>query len=158
MFGIAIFLQWLLYHDWIHWKGPLQIVGSTLAGALTTVFTAHCQSVCRKRRVEALRRLEAIVWMTDSIRNALQAIECIDYLANPPATDSVRNAAEVICRVLQKALDQARPVSVIEFLWNRDREPDSYLRLQPRWSRISIRMNDGGKHGECKARTVRPTP
>jgi Flp pilus assembly protein TadB len=110
VFTIALLLQWLVYDDWMHWGGPLRIVGSTLAGVLTFVLSWHWQSVRRKQTIEMLRRFETIAWMNDRIRNALQAIQCVDYAANSCATDSVRNAVAVIDSVLREVLSEAHPV------------------------------------------------
>ncbi|HWC20091.1 MAG TPA: hypothetical protein VG498_23960 [Terriglobales bacterium] len=40
--------------------------------------------------------------MNDRIRNALQAIECITYAADPSAAKSLREAVEVIDGVLRE--------------------------------------------------------
>ena len=110
VFAIALLLQWLVYDDWMHWKGPLRIVGSTLAGVLTFLLSSHWQNVRRKQRIEMLRRFKTIAWMNDRIRNALQAIQCVDYAANSHMTDSVRNAVGIIDDVLSEVLSETHPI------------------------------------------------
>jgi hypothetical protein len=110
VFAITLLLQWLVYDDWMHWKGPLRIVGSTLAGVLTFLLSSHWQNVRRRQRIDMLRRFETIAWMNDRIRNALQAIQCVDYAANSHATDSVRNAVGIIDGVLSEVLSETHPV------------------------------------------------
>jgi hypothetical protein len=110
VFAATLLLQWLVYDDWMHWKGPLRIVGSTLAGVLTFVLSSLWQSVRRRQRIEILRRFETIAWMNDRIRNALQVIQCVDYAANSHATDSVRDSVGVIDSVLREVLSETHPV------------------------------------------------
>jgi hypothetical protein len=83
-----------------------RIVGSTLASVLTFLLSSHWQNVRRRQRIEMLRRFETIAWMNDRIRNALQAVECVDYAANSQATDSVRNAVGIIDGVLSEVLSE----------------------------------------------------
>jgi hypothetical protein len=45
--------------------------------------------------------------MNDRIRNALQAIECITYAADPSATESVREAVGAIDEVLKEVLSDS---------------------------------------------------
>lgn len=109
VFGIAIFMQWLIYDDWLHDKGPLRIVGSLLAGGLTFAVAVRWQFAIRWRKVEMLRRFEFIKWMNDRIRNSLQAIECVTYAADPQATESVRSAVDAIEEVLHEVLAESHP-------------------------------------------------
>ncbi|MGC2695118.1 MAG: hypothetical protein WA738_04940, partial [Candidatus Angelobacter sp.] len=44
--------------------------------------------------------------MNDRIRNALQAIECLNYVAQPEATESVRQSVNVIDSVLREMLSE----------------------------------------------------
>jgi hypothetical protein len=104
VFGLAVFLQWLIYDDWMHDAGPVRIVGSCLAAALTSAVAFRWQIGVRDRHLEILHRFETIRWMNDRIRNSLQAIECVTYHANPEATDSVRSAVDAIESVLQEVL------------------------------------------------------
>ncbi len=67
------------------------------------------QFVVRRRKLEMLRRFETIKWMTDRIRNALQAIECITYAASRDATEPVRVAVDVIEGVLGEVLAEHHP-------------------------------------------------
>jgi hypothetical protein len=108
VFALAIFLQWLIYDDWMH-RGGLRIVGSALAAVLTGIVAQRWQVAIRIRKVEMLHRFETIKWMTDRIRNALQAIECVTYAADPTATDSVRGAVDVIEEILNGVLIDAHP-------------------------------------------------
>jgi hypothetical protein len=111
VFAGAIFIQWLIYDDWLHDKGPLRIVGSVLAAGLVFAIAVRWQFAIRWRKIEMLRRFESIKWMTDRIRNSLQAIECISYAADPQATESVRGAVDAIEDVLHEVLAESRPVS-----------------------------------------------
>ena len=83
VFVFAIFIQWLIYDDWLHDRGPLRIVGSFLAGVLMFLSIWRWQLVVRQHKLEMLRRFETIKWMNDRIRNSLQAIECLTYAAIP---------------------------------------------------------------------------
>lgn len=109
VFCVSIFIQWLVYDDWLHDKGPLRVVGSLLAGVLSFAVALRFQLSIRWRKVELLHRFESIKWMTDRIRNSLQAIECITYAADPVATESVRDAVDVIEGVLHEVLAESRP-------------------------------------------------
>lgn len=111
VFGVAIFMQWLIYDDWLHDKGPVRIVGSVLAGGLSFAIAVRWQFAVRWRRIEMLHRFESIKWMTDRIRNSLQAIECVTYVANPHATDSVRSAVDAIEAVLHEVLAESGPAT-----------------------------------------------
>ena len=111
VFGIAIFIQWLIYDDWMHDKGPLRVVGSILAAGLAFVIALRWQLSARWRKVELLRRFESIKWMNDRIRNSLQAIECVTYAANPHATESVRSAVDAIEDVLHEVLVESHPAA-----------------------------------------------
>lgn len=108
---IAIFFQWLIYDDWMHRSGPLRLVGSALAGLLTFLLVFRWQIAIRDRKLEMLRRFEAIKRMNDRVRNALQAIECVTYVTNPETTDTVRNAIDGIESILQEVLVETRPAS-----------------------------------------------
>ena len=109
VFVFAIFIQWLIYDDWLHDRGPVRIVGSFLAGALMFLSVWRWQLVVRQRKLEMLRRFETIKWMNDRIRNSLQAIECLTYAADPEATEPVRNAVSVIESVLDEVLAEHHP-------------------------------------------------
>jgi hypothetical protein len=111
VFGAAVFIQWLVYDDWLHDKGPVRIVGSILAGGLAFAVAVRLQFDIRWRKVEMLRRFESIKWVTDRIRNSLQAIECVTYAADPHATESVRNAVDVIEDVLHEVLAESHPAA-----------------------------------------------
>jgi thiol:disulfide interchange protein len=102
--GAALWLQWLIYNGWLHRTGPLRLVGSALAGALTFTFIWRWQSTVRERKLEMLQRFQTIARMNDRIRNALQAIECATYATNPQAALPVQKAVDVIERTLQEVL------------------------------------------------------
>ena len=110
MFFLAIFLQWLVYDDWMHKNGSLRLVGSALASALTFAFAYRWKLRTRTEKIEMLQRFEKIKWMNDRIRNSLQAIECIAFSFNPHMTDPVRNAVDQIEDILQEVITQAHPV------------------------------------------------
>lgn len=102
--SVAVVLQWFIYDDWMHKNGPLRLVGSALASALTFAYVYHWQLGLRERKAEMLRRFERIKWMNDRIRNSLQAIEFVVFATNPHVTDSVRDAVDTIESVLQEVL------------------------------------------------------
>lgn len=100
----SLLAQWLIYDDWLHRTGPLRIVGTCIATAVTFVFALRWQYAIRERQLEMVRRMEMILRMNDRIRNALQAIECLTYVAQPEATESVRQSVNVIDSVLREVL------------------------------------------------------
>ena len=100
----SLLTQWLIYDDWLHRTGPLRIVGTCIATVVTFVFTLRWQLAIRERQLEMVRRMEMILRMNDRIRNALQAIECLTYVAQPEATESVRQSVNVIDSVLREVL------------------------------------------------------
>jgi hypothetical protein len=103
----SLLTQWLIYDDWLHRKGPLRIVGTCIATAVTFVFALRWQYAIRERQLEMVRRMEMILRMNDRIRNALQAIECLTYVAQPEATESVRQSVNVIDSVLREVLAES---------------------------------------------------
>jgi hypothetical protein len=111
IFMVAIGLQWFVYDDWLHNNGPLRMVGSALAAALTFGFVYQWQLGQREKKIENLRRFERIRWMNDRIRNSLQAIECVVYATNPHVTDPVKDAVDTIEGVLQEVLVETDTVS-----------------------------------------------
>ena len=111
----SLLVQWLVYDDWLHQTGPLRVVGTCIAALVTFVFALRWQIAVRERQLEMVRRLEMILRMNDRIRNALQAIECLTYVAQPEATDSVRQSVNVIDSVLREVLaesGQSQPTRV----------------------------------------------
>jgi hypothetical protein len=111
----SLLVQWLVYDDWLHQTGPLRIVGTCIAALVTFIFALRWQIAVRERQLEMVRRLEMILRMNDRIRNALQAIECLTYVAQPEATDSVRQSVNVIDSVLREVLaesGQSQPTRV----------------------------------------------
>jgi hypothetical protein len=103
----SLLTQWLIYDDWLHRTGPLRIVGTCIATALTFLFALRWQLAIRERQLEMVRRMEMILSMNDRIRNALQAIECLTYVAQPEATESVRQSVNVIDSVLREVLAES---------------------------------------------------
>lgn len=106
--GVAIFLQWLVYNDWMHLHAPQRWVGSLLAAGLAAFAVMRWQFGLRRRRLEMLRRFETIRWMNDRIRNALQKIELLAF-ANSHATEAVSAAVDAIEDVLKEVLAEAHP-------------------------------------------------
>jgi len=100
----SLLAQWLIYDDWLHQTGPLRIVGTCIATVVTFVFALRWQLAIRERQLEMVRRMEMILRMNDRIRNALQAIECLTYVAQPEATESVLQSVNVIDSVLREVL------------------------------------------------------
>ena len=117
IFLVAVALQWLVYDDWLHKNGPLRLVGSALASALTFGFVYWWQLGQRERKIENLRRFERIKWMNDRIRNSLQAIECVVYATSQHVTDPVRDAVDTIERVLQEVLVETDTVPSARVKW-----------------------------------------
>jgi hypothetical protein len=103
----SLLVQWLVYDDWLHQTGPLRVVGTCIAALATFVFALRWQIAVRERQLEMVRRLEMILRMNDRIRNALQAIECLTYVAQPEATESVRQSVNVIDSVLREVLAES---------------------------------------------------
>jgi hypothetical protein len=120
--GLAIFLtavalQWFVYDDWLHKNGPLRLIGSALASALTFGFVYQWQLGQREKKIENLRRFEKIKWMNDRIRNSLQAIECVVYATKLHVTDPVRDAVDAIESVLQEVLVEADAIPSARLKW-----------------------------------------
>jgi hypothetical protein len=103
----SLLMQWLVYDDWLHHKEPLRIVGTGIATVVTFLFAMRWQLAIRERQLEMVRRMEMILRMNDRIRNALQAIECLTYVAQPEATESVRQSVNVIDGVLREVLAES---------------------------------------------------
>jgi hypothetical protein len=106
--GAAVLLQWIIYDDWLHRAG-IRLVGSVVAGVLTSLFAYRWQLAVRAQKLEMLRRFETILRMNDRIRNALQIVECVTYATNPEATEPVRDAVDAIEGVLHEVLADAHP-------------------------------------------------
>ena len=107
--GVALFLQWIVYDDWLHEAGPLRLAGAVLAGLVMGVLVFRSERHARERRREMLERLQAIRWMNDRIRNSLQAIECITYASAPETTLDVKNSVDVIECILNDFLAVHHP-------------------------------------------------
>jgi hypothetical protein len=103
----SLLVQWVVYDDWLHQTGPLRIVGTSIAAVVTFLFALRWQISIRERHLEMVRRMEMILQMNDRIRNALQAIECLTYVAQPEATESVRQSVNVIDSVLREVLAES---------------------------------------------------
>lgn len=104
--GFAVSLQWLIYDDWLHEAGPVEIAGCVLTGVLMFLLVFRTLRATLERNKEMIRRLEAIRWMNDRIRNSLQTIECVTYAAAPQATDDVRDAVDVIEGILNDFVER----------------------------------------------------
>ncbi len=109
VFGVAIFLQWLVYDDFMHDHVPIRLVGSGLATALAIFVVMRWQLGLRRRREEMLHRFETIRWMNDRIRNALQKIDLVVFANNAHATDAVSEAVDAIEDVLREVLAETHP-------------------------------------------------
>jgi hypothetical protein len=109
----AAFLQWLIYDDWMHGHGPLQMFGTLLAALLTFVVVLRWQFGIRRRRLEMIRYFQTIEWMNDRIRNALQSIDLIAF-AHSEAAEQVRGAVDAISIVLKEVLEETRPQNRIQ--------------------------------------------
>ena len=107
----SVFLQWLVYDDWLHETGPFRIVGTVLAALLTFWFVYRWEKTSQARYRAALDRFQAIARMNDSIRNALQVIECTAYAFAPHATEPIREAVEAIDAELRAIVRGAPPRS-----------------------------------------------
>jgi hypothetical protein len=114
---VSFVIQWLVYDDWLHETGPLRIVGTGIAAALTFVFVLRWQMAAQQREAEMVHRLELVLRMNDRIRNALQAMECLTYISHPEATEAMRQSANDIDAVLREVLEhvneplRARPLA-----------------------------------------------
>jgi hypothetical protein len=117
--AVSFVIQWLVYDDWLHHTGPLHVVGSSIAALITFVVVWFWQRAVEQRERDMVRRFELISRMNDSIRNALQAIECVTYLSNPEATDAVRGAVAIIDAVLREVLTDVQHPSVARTLETR---------------------------------------
>lgn len=114
LFGLSvllasILLQWLVYDDWLHRTGPLRLIGSILAAALTCAFTFRWRTAVREQQLEMVRRFQTIARMNDQIRNALQTIECATFAASPGAMDPVLDSVAKIEAVLGEVLADTHP-------------------------------------------------
>ena len=98
---VGVCLQWIVYDDWLHRSGPVRLVGTTMAAVLTFGFVFHWQHSLQQRHREMLQRFKTIAEMNDRVRNALQAIQCVDYLQDQKATNEVREAVALIDEALR---------------------------------------------------------
>jgi hypothetical protein len=101
--GAAIFIQWLVYDDWLHQAG-LRLTGSVLAGLFLGSLVFRSLWHAREKRRRMLELLQSIRWTNDRIRNSLQAIECVTYAASPEITEDVKNAVDNIENILNDLL------------------------------------------------------
>ena len=102
--GVALFIQWIVYDDWLHQAGPLRLAGAVLAGLFMGVLVFRSERHVREKRRELLERLQAIRWMNDRIRNSLQVIECITFASAPEITVDVKNSVDAIECILNDFL------------------------------------------------------
>jgi len=101
-------VQWLVYDDWMHRTGPLQIVGSLLAAVLTGGVVMRWQRSIRRHEEEMLRRFQTIQWMNDRVRNCLQAIDLLAFVHSQSA-EQVRSSVDSIRAVLREVLEEYHP-------------------------------------------------
>lgn len=106
---VSLIIQWVVYDDWLRRTGPLHLVGTSIAVLVTFIFAVRWQNAVNHREQELVRHFEIILQMNDRIRNALQAIECVTYLADPQATQSVRQSVNNIDAVLREVLEDTNP-------------------------------------------------
>ncbi len=106
---VSLLLQWFIYDDWLHRTGPMRIVGTTVAAAVTFVFVHRWLCAVRDRQSEMLRRFETIARMNDVIRNALQIIDCTTFATDPTTTQHVREAVSVIDSALKGVVAASAP-------------------------------------------------
>jgi hypothetical protein len=109
---VSLVIQWLVYDDWLRHTGPLRIVGTVIAAIITLAFMLRWQYSIREQQRNMIRRFELISHMNDRIRNALQAIECVTYVAQPDATAVVKQEVNAIDKVLRDVLSEAGVVSL----------------------------------------------
>jgi hypothetical protein len=109
---VSLVIQWLVYDDWLRHTGPLRIVGTAIAAMITLAFMLRWQYSIREQQRNMIRRFELISHMNDRIRNALQAIECVTYVAQPEATAVVKQEVNAIDKVLRDVLSEAGVVSL----------------------------------------------
>jgi hypothetical protein len=102
--GAAIFVQWLVFNDWLHEAGLLRLAGSALAGLLLGALVFRSQWHAREKRRWMLKRLQAMRWANDRIRNSLQALERVTYPAAPVLTPDVKDAVDTIECILNGLL------------------------------------------------------
>lgn len=107
MLALELLVQWGIYHLLLHHGGPVRIVGSLIAGALTFAFAYIWQESTRRRRLHQLEISEQLVAAQDRVRNSLQAIECVIYAGSPETTEPVRDAVDVIENTLAEAFRTA---------------------------------------------------
>lgn len=101
--GAAIFIQWLVYDDWLHQAG-LRLTGSVLAAVFLGSLVFRTLWHAREKRRRMLELLQSIRWTNDRIRNSLQAIECVTYAASPEITADVKGAVDDIEGILNDLL------------------------------------------------------
>jgi hypothetical protein len=106
---VSLIIQWVVYDDWLRRTGPLHLVGTSIAALVTFIFALRWQHAVNQREQELVRHFEMILQMNDRIRNSLQAIECVTYLSDPQATDSVRQSVNNIDAVLREVLEDTNP-------------------------------------------------
>lgn len=106
--AIAIFLQWLVYDDWMHRTGPVEIVGSLLASLLTFYIVMRWQESIRRHEEEMMRRFQTIQWMNDRVRNCLQTIDLLAF-AHSQSAEQVKDTVDSIQAVLRDVLKEYDP-------------------------------------------------
>ena len=105
---VSFALQWLVYDDWLHQTGPVHVIGSALAAAITFIFVLRWFRGAHERALEARRRFEIIAQANDRIRNQLQAIECLTYASDDGLAGSVREAIDGIDAALRGMVETSQ--------------------------------------------------
>jgi hypothetical protein len=106
--AISVFLQWLVYDDWMHRTGRLQILGSLLAAVLAFGTVMRWQRSIRRQKEEMMRRFQTIKWMNDRVCNCLQTIDLLAFL-HSEAAEQVKSSVDSIQAVLRDVLEEYDP-------------------------------------------------
>jgi hypothetical protein len=120
----AVFIQWLVYDDWLHEPGPLRLAGCILAGFFLGALVFRSLWHVRQKRRQMLQLLHTIRRANDRIRNSLQSIECVTYAAAPETTEEVKNAVDAIECILKDLLLSPGPQGATPTKWSAAHEDD----------------------------------
>jgi hypothetical protein len=105
--SFALLLQWAVYSNWLHDRGPLRLVGSLLAAGLGFGLCYSWQESARRRHIRALRLSSELHHVQDRVRNSLQAIVCVTYARAPETAEPVNTAVDTIENTLEEAFRAA---------------------------------------------------
>lgn len=103
VFTFALLLQWAVYSNWLHDRGPLRLFGSLLAAGLGFGLCYSWQESERQRQIRALRFSSELHHVQDRVRNSLQAIVCVTYARAPETAEPVKTAVDLIENTLEEA-------------------------------------------------------